>query len=70
MKKQTQESVVLRKLKRDGKIRNLWAIQNRIWRLSAVVFNLRAEGHRIDTVYNRDGIGRNTMYVLRDRANA
>lgn len=47
----TQKAVVLSKLKKEGAISNLFAIQNGIWRLGAVIKDLRDEGYDIETDY-------------------
>lgn len=46
--KKTQKQIVWEKLRNDGEITNLWAIQNQIWRLGAVIKVLRDEGKEID----------------------
>lgn len=47
----SQKSIVLAKLKSEGCISNKWAIDNGIWRLGAVINQLREEGFDIETDY-------------------
>ena len=47
----SQKSIVLAKLKSEGSISNLWAIQNGMWRLGAIIKDLRDEGFDIETDY-------------------
>jgi hypothetical protein len=56
----TQYLIVLNKLNRDGKITNVWAVQNRILRLSAHMFQLKADGIRFHTYYQRNKKGKTT----------
>lgn len=51
--KKSQKQIVWEKLRNDGEITNLWAIQNHIWRLGAVIKVLRDEGKQIDGDYLR-----------------
>ncbi len=64
MKKQTQAAIVRNRLERYGFIANKWAIQSGIWRLAAVIADLRAEGMGITTEYGTKKVGRNTHYRL------
>lgn len=41
MTKRSQQSVVREKLARDGFVSNLWAINRHIWRLGAIVYQIR-----------------------------
>lgn len=47
----TQKNLILKKLKDEGAVSNLWAIQNGIWRLGAIINVLREEGYEIETDY-------------------
>lgn len=47
----SQKNIVLAKLKKEGEISNLFAIQNNIWRLGAIINVLREEGYEIETDY-------------------
>mgnify|MGYP001615154330 CR=1 FL=1 len=49
--KKTQKSIIADKLKADGEVSNLWAITNNIWRLGAVIKNLRDSGWEISGDY-------------------
>ncbi len=49
MSKLSQKQIVGRELKSYGVITNLWAIKNGIWRLGAVIFDLRKAGWEIET---------------------
>lgn len=62
----TQKARVRNRLTRYGFVSNLWAIQSGIWRLAAVVADLRAEGMSIETEFNTEKVGRNTHYRLTD----
>lgn len=48
MKKQTQETIVKNRLERYGQINNLWAINNGLWRLGAVIHQLKKQGVKIE----------------------
>jgi len=47
----TQKQIILKKLKEEGSVSNLWAIQAGIWRLGAIINVLREEGFEIETDY-------------------
>jgi hypothetical protein len=51
MKKPTQEEIVKMRLTRYGSISNLWAITHNIWRLGAVICDLRKKGMNITGSY-------------------
>jgi len=61
----TQREIVLKKLKNEGTITNMWAIQNGIWRLGARIAELRTEGLNIETEFNTRKVGKNTHYHLK-----
>jgi len=61
----TQREIVLKKLKDEGTITNMWAIQNGIWRLGARIAELRTEGLNIETEFNTRKVGKNTHYHLK-----
>ena len=44
----TQQDIVLEKLIREGEVSNKWAIFNGIWRLGAVICQLKKAGWNID----------------------
>lgn len=58
--KKSQKQIVLDKLQQEGYITNLWCLQNGIWRLGAIIFMLRNEGHNIET----DDSKKNCRYKL------
>ena len=60
MTKKSQKQIVLDKLQNEGEIYNLWALQNGIWRLGAIIHLLRNEGHNIET----DDSRKNCRYKL------
>ena len=62
--KQSQKKIVLDILKRDGVIDNVWAFNNYILRLGAIVFELRREGYVIRTEYKNEKGLKNTHYYL------
>ena len=49
--KTTQQIIVLKRLEKYGQINNLWAINNGIWRLGAVINRLRNDGLKIEGGY-------------------
>lgn len=63
MKKPTQEQIVTMRLNRYGQINNLWAINNGMWRLGAIICELRKKGMKIEGEYlpNADG-GQSKIY--------
>lgn len=61
----TQKARVRNRLARYGVVSNLWAWRNGIWRLAAVIADLRAEGMEIETDYGRK-TGKNCHYRLTD----
>ena len=48
MEQKTQQDIVLEKLIREGEVSNKWAIFNGIWRLGAVICQLKKAGWNID----------------------
>jgi len=62
--KETQKAIVLAKLKKDGSVSNVWAINQRILRLAAIVCDIRAEGTKIATDYQNVTGRRNCVYRL------
>jgi len=52
----SQEQRVMSRLEKYGKVNNLWAIQNGIWRLGARIFNLRSQGVKIKTIRGKNNI--------------
>lgn len=51
MKKPTQRERVLAKLKADGEVSNVWAVQNHIFRLSERIRELKEEDWKIEAEY-------------------
>jgi helix-turn-helix protein len=49
--KTTQRQQVLEKLKSDGEVSNVWAVQHHIFRLSERIRELKEEGYGIDAEY-------------------
>jgi hypothetical protein len=47
MEQKTQQDIVLEKLIREGEVSNKWAIFNGIWRLGAVIHQIRQQGFNI-----------------------
>lgn len=63
--KRTQKQVVKSKLREDGEITNLWCIQNNIWRLGAIIHEIRKEdGWDIDGDFVEGS--KNFCYTLKD----
>ena len=60
----THKEIVKEILEQEGEIHNLWCWQNGIWRLSDIIFQLRTEGMNIETIYMKEGVGRNCHYRL------
>lgn len=58
----SQTKIVQQKLREEGVVSNLWAIENRIWRLGALIFNLRRDGWTIETKM----IGKVAHYKLKE----
>ena len=46
-----QKKVILDVLKKEGAISNVWAVQNKIFRLSERIRELLEQGHVIETFY-------------------
>jgi len=65
MKKLSQKEIVKKKLRDEGVITNKWAIDNGMWRLGAIIKDLRDEGLEIETEYNTAKVGKNTHYYLK-----
>lgn len=57
-----QKDIILKKLKKEGKVDNFWAIDNRILRLSDIIFRLKKEGHNIVTDYDGRKGKKNCVY--------
>ena len=51
MKSLTQEEIVWKKLRDDGEVTNLWAFENHILRLGAIIKKLRDKGREIEGDY-------------------
>lgn len=64
MDNKTQKARVRNRLARYGFVSNLWAIQSGIWRLAAIISDLRAEGMPIETEYGTKKVGRVCHYRL------
>lgn len=60
----TQEHIVLKRLNQTGKVDNIWAVNNYILRLSAIVFRLKKQGYRFHTYFKRDKKGRITKQYV------
>jgi len=60
MPKKTQKETVWKMLQDYGEIYNLWAFENGIWRLGAIIHKLRNEGKEIET----DDSRKNCRYYL------
>jgi len=58
--KLTQEQRIINKLKSDGEVSNLWAIRNSIWRLGAIICDLKKKGYDFQGEYLRDKKGKLT----------
>lgn len=58
----TQKQIVKDKLDTFGVVDNLWCIRNGIWRLGAIINELRKEGMDIWTEFNNEKVGRNCHY--------
>ena len=52
--KQTQRQIVIDKLEQDGEVSNLWAIQNYILRLGAIIHGLRQEGWELEGKFGKE----------------
>lgn len=63
----TQEEIVKEKLEKEGQVTNLWALQHGIWRLGAVIHDLRQKGLDIETIYNTPEVKKNTHYKLKQK---
>ncbi len=61
----SQKQTVKQILEKDGEINNLWCLQNGIWRLGAVIKDLRDDGMDIETEYNTKRVGKNTHYKIK-----
>ena len=59
--KQTVKNI----LERDGEITNFWCIENRILRLSDIIFRLKNEGMEIETEYKGSKGNKNCKYILK-----
>lgn len=65
--KQNQKTKVLKHLEKHGKINSGYAItQLGVTRLAAVIFNLKADGHDIETIQAKKR-GDFATYVLRGK---
>ena len=61
-KKQTQNSLILKHLQENGKINPLESLNlYGCFRLGARIFNLRQEGHNIETIRKKNGVKGNTF---------
>lgn len=59
--KKTQRKIVLEKLKADGEVTNVWAMQNHIFRLSERIREPKEEGYGIEAEYAE---GKTYQYTL------
>ena len=61
-KKQTQNSLILKHSQENGKINPLESLNlYGCFRLGARIFNLRQEGHNIETIRKKNGVKGNTF---------
>ena len=63
MLKETQIKKVIRQLKKDGYVSRNWTIKNYIYRLSAIIHTLKANGYKFSAGFE-DG---DYIYVLRNK---
>lgn len=62
--KNSQRKIIERKLKEQGYVDNVWAFNNYILRLGAIIHELRQDGWEIDTNYKNETGHRNCHYIL------
>jgi len=65
-KKKTQRQIIEARLNRYGYVQNVWAFQNYILRLGAIIHDLRQDGWDIITTYENKEGHRNCTYSLRE----
>ena len=69
MATKTQKEIVVEKLITEGHVSNVWAFQNYILRLGALIHGLRQDGWVIDT--SMEGPNHNqAVYTLKSRPEA
>ena len=59
----SQKTIVLKKLRDEGRVTRNWALQNRISRLSAIMLDLKHEGVNFDTEETKHDY----IYSLKDK---
>ena len=72
-KKLTQNKLILKHLQENGKINSLEALNlYGSFRLGARIFNLRQDGHNIETLWKKNGVKSNTFaeyHLVKDNDN-
>lgn len=71
-KKPSQKDRVIEKLRRDGEVDNFWAIENKILRLGAIMYELRDEGWEFHGMYGKErryerALWKNYYYILGEK---
>ncbi len=67
MTNQSQQDLIVKKLRENGSVSRNWALQNYISRLGAIICNLKKEGWDFSGEYVKNGSGKDFVYsVLND----